>query len=507
MIQLISRFTCVALAVVLLTGCKDEASVRRGEARAKIDAALTTIQEAEQGFVLGDAQARPDVMAHRQKKLADAAQQLEAVLAMPDLGDDATARRTAAAAYDAIARYQAAAALTQWTDVSRRASNLMGQLVAVLDAQQRADLFQTDINTVVEKLQKQHDEIQGRIGERQQRADTLKKQVEQLQAERKKLASQRDELSAKSQELSTKAFTLTGKDRHDTYQESIKTQAQAKKADTDSQAKGALLAAASAELAIVEEQLKLDGEAAQLIARQLETVKSRQRDEQNQRNMVLNDESDPTSRKSSVAALVTQFKQVGDDYDKNVAANFDQAVGTIDKAVKHLEAAQKSAGQGHLRGIQLDLLSAQVDKTRILSNQVMAQSDMARMLGIVAQRAGELRLPDADVQTMSAKAQALSAAQKNSVNAARQTIGDAGSLSGKLSSSTSNADAVATVAAAHFGTLENYAARINASATDAGDTAQPIQLPQRQDAPAPGTAPGNSDVPANGGAGNGDDMK
>ncbi len=498
MMQLISRGACLVLAVSFLVACSDEASVRRAQTRDDIKKALAVVHEAQQGFVLGQSDPRPDVAAHRQAKLAEAAQQLEQIIASPDVADDAAARRIVASAYQAIARYQADQALTQWTDVSRRASSLMGQLVAVLGAEQRADLFQTDINTVVTKLQGQHDGINQRISERQQRADALKKQVEQLRSERQELAKNRDQLALKSQELSTKAFTLTGKARHDTYQESIKVQSEAKLADTGSERKGAQLAAASAELAILDEQLKLDREAAQLVARQLQTFKERQQEELTQRNAVLNDEGDPTSRRSSVAALVAQFKTVSNDYDKNVAANFDEAVATIDKSVKHLQAAVTSADPGHLRGTQLDLLSTQVAKTHILTSQIMAQNDMAKLLGIVAQRAGELRLPEADVQAIAAKAQALGASRTNSVSAARQTIGDAGALSGKLSANPSGADSVATVAAAHFGTLETYAAKVNEAATPTTETVLPINLPQRQDVPAPTNR---------GGAGNGNDMK
>lgn len=367
--------------VALLAGCVDENAHQQAKAREEFTKAVALVRDAQVGYVPkgqepagADGKTSHDLQQFRQNKLAEASKALTALLNSGPDSQKAAVRRLLADIEASASRYQARAALTQWTDISRRSGHLIFLLSEVDRAASRAGSFNPDARTpLINSFKDRTTAAERKLADEQLSASGLQPKINELTAQRDKLKSDGEAQIARAQALRDEAFVAEGDEQVKLHDQADTAERTGQKAIAASREAATKLELFENEMKIVAKQIELAKEALDQLSKQASVAEKAQAQTRGLRDAAVSDQA------AAVDALVKELAETSKDFAQ-IETGFTSAEDHAAKATDHLKQAL-----GSEKGLaQFELLSRQINRIDILTQHQMALDTFRRTLDTIA---------------------------------------------------------------------------------------------------------------------------
>lgn len=359
-----------------MIGCDDQLA-QTAKARAALDEAIAVLDEAEQGFVTGEAAG--DYSKFRMSRLGDAETKLKAVIAQDtDRLAKTGAHRLLAGVKSSQARASAQQATAGFSQINRRSTGLFNQLAAAQRINALIVSRTGDGGAIVKALEEGQGlitqskaAVNTSLGElsQQREAATLKAQTFNSQAaSHLTRAEEFEEQSrvAPNDEVKQDVFTKA-------YSAQVDAQAAQRKAqeqEIEAQLANEQIEALQTEIGLWDEMAEQLAELKQRVetdgadaARDVTTAGSR-------RGLALND-------------LQEEIAKLAADFTKNVQTPLTAAAVDMNQAVAELETAIGLADAGDKQTLRFEQVGAKTELASVLSRHANYAADFSQMLTAV----------------------------------------------------------------------------------------------------------------------------
>ena len=455
----------IPILLCVLISCADEEAANRIKAREQFSNALALIAKADRGYVpegqeietlsqVGDKtvnEKKADPQAYRQRVLAEAAKELEALLDIGSLVQQVAVRRMLADIYVSQVRHVQRQVMMQWADHSNHSATLLSYLGAVDRAESSIRLLDTDETLLLETLNAQRNTIQ-------EQTDQLKDQAQELRKEEAKLTSQIEKLNTKSnlaadkaQSLQTKALLATqGPKQYDLYDESAVTDREANVASANAQQLAVRLDIVKTEAAFLEKQARLTQQAIRTVNEQIELAQNRQTNAPQKEAIA--------SKNKAAQELVDQFGSFVDDYTSKIQTHLNDAAQKMQVAIELLT-LPPNLSTTDTKSVEVDLLAHLVSMTHVLTDHIITAAGHGNILASISQQVQHL-IPEHST-LFTENAQQIQTIQQGLIESAKQVISQANTLYGDISQSLSEGDSLTDFVQQQAIRLETYQRRID----------------------------------------------
>lgn len=370
---------CVCLSLALLTACTDPEGAQRAKAQEHLDAALTLLREAEQGYV--PVPGEPDLQAYRQAKYDAAAAQLKLVADTNVPSLQVSAARLLADLHRSKARHISREAQFEWARVAAESSVMLRHMLDVELAHTRAQLFAGDESELVSQLQAYRSTQQQTLADARKQIQTHQAAIAELDRQIKELTEAADAAAAEAAKLQEQAFVVRDSSRFDLLTKAAEIQRQGQVKETQAQELAVKRSVYESELAIAQQQAQSAEAAAESLAAQIESTQGRHRQTQQFQETALQQKAD------AVARLLASFEQMTARFDDQVESRYAQALAELKKAEQLLTQAIGRASGNELRLTRLDLLATHLDQAHVASAHVQALGGFGASVAALATRA------------------------------------------------------------------------------------------------------------------------
>ncbi len=364
----------LALFAMALTSC----GRGQGSAQVDLESAMDKIDHAERGFSEQDG----DHQVHRDAELNQAVPELKSVIQNGTIGQKVVANRQLALIELSSARHRTRLATVADAAFRARAASMLRLLGAVSEADVRAQLSSRDVSALLQELRSELDSQRQRSGKIQQKLAELQAALGAIEIQQQEHRQVAQEGAVLARGLKEEAFLVEGDDHYNLLSKAAETELTSSVASSAAdlqEAKADML-----RVAIQVDQTELDAHSH--VIKDLAHRISVTEDLGRQRSASL-----VTARSDQTAAqtkLLAEFKEISQEYDKQVRARLAEAGGRAAQAVGLLQKADSAAQQGKatrklVSYIQADRLSALGDQAHIVSEHIASASSRAHTVAVL----------------------------------------------------------------------------------------------------------------------------
>lgn len=449
------RLPAAAASLMLITvmplagGC-DRESAQFARMQRVLEQAMTTIDQAEAGFVPVDAKAydagvtKQDIEinppkieeiyeygAYRQDRLGDAVGDLETVAENGSPGQRAIAKKMLAMIDASAARTLSRRAVDASARLNADASASLFELLEVIESTDAAAnvLDQNDEGLVTE--------LEARVQALTQRRDEVADQVEELTGQREaalaREAAQREkstQLIAEAQSFASAAFESEGDGKYALLDRESEAKRKAAVASNQADEHQQQAEALAVRLAPLQSRLASLNEALDAVTENRAAAAQRQEDGATSRRLLAED------RDKAFEELLTRFERLSTAYADSVVAEFDRAQRRAQSAISRLEEAEQLTPPDARDALVVERLAALGDLANIHTRRAVAANAMASLTGSLIKGLG--RTGVAEATPLAESRSAVEESVATHVEAANEVIARAEQLAKRIDNEASD---------------------------------------------------------------------
>ncbi len=456
----------LVLGLGLLGACSDDQAGNQA-VHERFNKAVQILAKADQGYVpqggetpsplsVGDQRVtenKPDLQAYRQKVLAEAAVELEAILDRGSRAQQLATRRILADVYASQGRYGARQAMVHWASIADRSATLMSFLGSVDRADSHVHLFDLDEGPLLKQLRQDRADAQGRIKGFQKQTDKLNQQASKLNQQIDALKQEAQSATERARQLHGQALLATqGSEQYDLYDQSAQEDRRANAASTEVQKLEVELDVVKSELSVLDRQIRLARGASETLDKQISAAQRRQSRGLHQKAQA--------AKSEAIDQMVVHFNQIEQDYLDTVQGQMDQVIEKMSRVVELMAGAEAPRGDRDAQqSLELERLAHMVSMVHVLTEHILAASSHGHTLTIIAQQAQ--RLMPQQALMFDDHTQQIYKKQQEVIQTAKRTISDAVLIAQSISQGLGQGNPLADIATQQSQRLEAYRRRID----------------------------------------------